>query len=80
MPGSVGGTDTGDRERVRERGGGRERKSCCEVKGVLDMWGVPTMPIVTSSSHIEFYLVTLCYWHNHCYTITISQPLFLTKI
>jgi hypothetical protein len=35
---------------------------------------------VTGISHVEVYLVTLRYWHNHYYTITISQPLFLTKI
>jgi hypothetical protein len=39
-------------EREREREGGRERKSqrererggesCCEVKWLVDMWGVPT--------------------------------------
>jgi hypothetical protein len=34
--GSVRGRETGERER-----GGRGR-NCCEVKQILDMWGVPT--------------------------------------
>ena len=35
-------------EQTRERERERERESvlCCEVKRVLDVWGVPTRPIV----------------------------------